>query len=94
MATRFVVVNDATGKYSLATLGSSLFVIEDFEVVVSGTTFTTVQSFSAPSIIEVWKNGQLVREGAGNDWTRSITNQIIFNSPVDAGGWVRIKIWL
>jgi hypothetical protein len=94
MATKYVVVNDVTGKKSLATLGSSLFVIEDFDVVIEGTTFTTTQDFGSTSIIEVWKNGQKVREGSSNDFTRDhLNNQVIFNSPVPTGTWVQIKIW-
>jgi hypothetical protein len=94
MATKYVVVNDLTGRKSLATLGSSLFVIEDFDVVIAGTTFTTSQDFGSTSILEVWKNGQKVREGNDKDFTRDhLNNQIVFNSTVAAGTWISIKIW-
>jgi hypothetical protein len=94
MATRFLVVNDVTGRARLTSLGSSLFIVENFDVVIAGTTFTLATAFSVGSIIEVWKNGQLVREGALYDYTRDADNsQIIFNSAVSAGAWVSIKIW-
>ena len=94
MATRLLTVDDATGKRSLATIGS-LFFIENFDVAISGTTFTLSSNFDNTSVIEVWKNGQLVREGSSYDFTRdSALNQIIFNAPVDEGAWVSIKVWL
>jgi hypothetical protein len=94
MTTRFLVVNDATGRKSLTTLGSSLFVVENFDVAIAGTTFTLTNNISVGSIIEVWRNGQLVREGSSYDYTRNVgSKQIVFNSSVDAGAWISIKIW-
>lgn len=97
MATKYLVVDDTTGKTSLATGSSgsgSSFVVENFDVAIAGTTFSLSSDIANDTNVEVWKNGQLVREGASYDYIRSASlNQIIFNSAVGVGSWVSVKVW-
>lgn len=97
MATRYLVINDVTGTRAAGgPVGSSGgFSDQDYDVGGGGrTTFTTAASFTSGSVIDVFRNGVLVREGALNEYTRNAgTSQIIFNYTVGQNGWVRIRIY-
>jgi hypothetical protein len=78
----------------LLSAGSTI-VDQNYDVGGGGQTeFITTQSFTVSSQIDVWVNGRLQRELAGNDYTRNAAlSKITFTYTVPENAWVRIRIY-
>ena len=75
--------------------GGASHVDQDYDVSSGGqTAFVTTNSFLAGTLIDVFRNGMLMREGSSQDYQRNAgTSTITFNYTVDNNAWVRIRIW-
>jgi hypothetical protein len=97
MAINIATIDTASGKVKNSGFAftSGGFADQEFDVGIGGqTTFTATATITSTKQIDVFYNGVLMREGAGNDYTRNTgTNQIIFNFTTKQGSWVRIRIY-
>jgi len=93
-ATGNLVIYD-TGTKGMRNSGrTGLAVDQDYDVSTTQTAFVTTQAFLAGSTIDVYQNGRLLREGGGNDFTRTVgTSTITFATSPPTGAWVRVRIW-
>ena len=97
MATRYVTVDDVTGRFkrgNLAAAGATP-IDQDYDVGGGGqANFTVTQTFSAPSLIDVSVNGIIQREGSSYDFQRNTSlNRLEFNYTIPQNAWVRIRVW-
>lgn len=98
MADRFLIIDDATGKqkrggsYPGATASPTF---EDFDVGGGGAVdFVSANVFTSLTNVDVYVNGQLMREGATFDFQRNVGLQkMTFATTVPQGAWVRIKLY-
>lgn len=98
MTIKYLTVDTVTGttKIGAAVGGAgSLFIDEYFTATSNQTIFTTAQSFSALSQIDVLLNGVEQREGVSFIYQRDAgLSRIIFNSGVLLNAEIKIRIWL
>lgn len=86
----FTIVND---ELTANVVYAPPFVDEDFELATPASTITLAKNIEETTLIDVFINGLLVREGASRSYLRdTINNEIEFNSPVGANAWVRVRI--
>lgn len=96
MAERYLIVDDATGRFKrgAAYNDTDTYILEDFDV--SGgpeDTFVLANLFSINQLMDVFLNGQLLREGASFDFERDVgTHTVILNAPVSGVAWIRVKL--
>lgn len=98
MGLKYLLIDDTTGRKQrgAAASGITLFQTTDFTVGGGGqSTFGTLTgTFTAGSLIEVFRNGILMREGAGFDFQRNVGAQtIVFNYTVLQNAWVRVNLY-
>jgi hypothetical protein len=75
-------------------ISTPTFSDEDFDIVSPTSFVSLVADITTSTLIDVYINGVLVREGALNVWTRENTlNRILFNDSVAAGAWVRVRLF-
>ncbi len=102
MAHYVATIDEVTGKIkktevTLADLGGSgeVETNDDFDVGVGGqSTFVMATgTVTADSIVDVYVNGRLMREGLTYDFSRNAANnQVVFNYTVPESAWVRVRI--
>lgn len=96
MSDRYLIVDDATGKYKrgAAVGGATSFVDEEFDVASPQAQFTLASSISGGTKIDVYTNGVKRREGAGNSWQRNLSPaRIDFTENQPASAWILVRIW-
>lgn len=96
MSLNYLLVDTTTGKRqkgSVAGAGFTAITDQDYDVGGGGqSAFVTTAPFTSLSTIDVWRGGQLMREG--QDWTRTPgTSTITFAYTVPQNAWVRIRIY-
>jgi len=91
--TQYAVVWDTDKSRLVALTSSTAFSDSHAIAAASQTNFDTITNIGSTDIIDVWVDGRLKREGASNDYERNTgTNQIVFNSGLSAGSWVKIRV--
>lgn len=70
------------------------FIDEDFDIASPSSTLSLATDITATTLIDVFINGVLTREGATKTWTRDdVNNEILFNDAVGSNAWVRVRIF-
>jgi len=92
-ATGNVIIYD-TGTRGFRNSGrTGLQVDQDYDTGAGQTAFVTTQAFTATSLIDVYQNGRLLREGSGNDYTRTPGTSTITLGTSAVSAWVRVRVW-
>lgn len=67
----------------------------DFDVASPQTEFTGLTALTSEGQrVDVLVNGWEKREGGGHDYTRNVAlTKVVFNNAVQAGAWVRIRVY-
>ena len=67
---------------------------EDFDIAAPTLVLALVADITATTLIDVFINGVLTREGAAKTWTRDhVNNEIEFNNSLSVNSWVRVRIF-
>ena len=97
MSLNYLLVDSTTGRKQRGSAvggGGASHVDQDYDVAGSQSAFVTSNAFTVSTLIDVYRNGQLMREGSSQDYQRNAgTSTITFNYTVDNNAWVRIRIW-
>lgn len=95
MANRLVLFDDITLRKKLGGVPLTQPLDEQFDIGVGGVVeLTSANAFTAQTKIDVFHNGQLIREGAPHSWTRDVaTQKILFNYTIPQNAWVMFRLW-
>jgi hypothetical protein len=91
--TQYAVVWDTDKERLVALTSSTAFNDSHAVAAASQTNFDTNTNINSTDVIDVWVDGRLKREGASHDYQRNTgTNQIVFNTGLNAGSWVKSRV--
>lgn len=99
MTLYLLAVDDVTGKHKrtlLTQTAQNIFVDFNFDVGAGGQTDFVVTSGLITSVnaIDVSWNGQGLREGAAQGFTRDVVNnKIVITQTLPQGAWVRVRVY-
>lgn len=97
MTTRFLQIDDATGKTKRGPVTiSASWTDENFQVSAPGgvTTVTLASTITSLTNIDVLVNGVKRQEGAGNTWVRNVTPaRIDFAETIPQNAWIQVRVW-
>lgn len=70
------------------------FTDEDFDIASPASFVQLAANIEATTLIDVYINGVLTREGLSQAWTRDTTlDRILFNNAVQENAWVRVRMF-
>jgi len=96
VALRYLQIEDTTGKTVRGPASvSASWTDEQFDVGVGGvTTVSLASTITGITKLDVYVNGVLRREGAGNTWVRNVTPaRIDFAENIPQTAWVLVRVW-
>lgn len=97
MAYNYAVIDSNTGamkRGGAATGIGPLFVDQSYVVTGTQQNFAITQPFVTLTLIDVFYNGILMEEGAGNDYQRNVAlNRIEFNYTIPDAHKMRIRVY-
>lgn len=66
----------------------------DTDTVGSVSNITVGATLTSSTKIDVYRNGQMLREGVSHDFVRNTSlNRVEFSSPVYPGSWIRVRVF-
>lgn len=95
MALRIAKIDDVTGKVKATSAsGTGALFTETFIDATNGQVNLPVTGLAASSIVDAYRNGQLLEEGATQDYTRNVgSNRLELVTALSGSARFRIRIW-
>jgi len=96
VALRYLQIEDTTGRVQRGPASvSASWTDEQFSVGGGGVaTVSLASTITGITKIDVYVNGVLRREGAGNTWVRNVTPaRIDFAETIPQNAWILVRVW-